>query len=93
MEHKYQNFFEVKEWTNTMIARYGQVVIACVNNKTVANDKVIEIVKEYKSALTKLQRCLSNKIKETNDKQLKKEYKQLHQNIIVLNRNVRNTLL
>jgi hypothetical protein len=89
MEHKYQNFFEVKEWTNTMIAKYGQVIIACANDKA----EVIEIVKEYKSALTKLQRCLSNKIKETNDKQLKKEYKQLHQNIIVLNRNLRSTLL
>ena len=85
----YHIFLELKEWTNTMIERHGHIIIAHANNEK-------QVVKAYKAALSKLQRCLSIKIKETKDmkdKTLKSEYKMLHHNIVVLNKHVRNELL
>jgi hypothetical protein len=86
MEDGHQLYWEIREWANTMISRHGHMVIAYVNNEH-------KTVKQYKSAMTKLQKTLSKHVKNATDRKIKADLKELHLKVKILNQYIRRELV
>ncbi len=85
-DNSYEAFNDVKEWTNTLISRHGFMVIAHAENNKAS-------VKQYKSALIKVQKLLYHRYRQTTDRTLKADYKELHHKIKILNNHARQELV
>lgn len=86
MEESGLHYWEIREWVNAMISRHGHIIIAYANNEH-------KTVKQYKSAMTKLQKTLSKHVKITTDRKLKADLKELHLKVKMLNQHIRKELV
>jgi hypothetical protein len=79
-DNAYQTYNDIKAWTMTLISRYGHVVVAYAADKT-SNKKTL---KDYKSALCKLQKSLLQHKREATTKAYKLEYRELYNKVKAL---------